>query len=101
MSSPFSLNRKRRNPHDLYQPRRPQRLHPVQAAYLPARWSKTGPEGHRLCHILLGDYAAVIEAINRMEVLRYCDRIAWINPVPTGRNGEYISVMTRRIMPTE
>jgi hypothetical protein len=23
----------------------------------------------RLCHILLGDYAAVIEAINRMEVL--------------------------------
>jgi hypothetical protein len=55
----------------------------------------------RLCHILLGDYAAVIEAINRMEVLRYCERIAWVEPIPTGRNGEYISVMTRRITPTE
>ena len=64
----------------------------------------------RLCHILLGDYAAVIEAINRRSVLRYCQRIAWIDPIPTGLrrersaerlNGEYISVMTRRITPLE
>jgi len=55
----------------------------------------------RLCHILLGDYAAVTEAINRMEVLRYCERIAWLEPIPTGRNGEYISVMSRRITPME
>jgi hypothetical protein len=47
-------------------------------------------------HILLGDYGALIEAINRMAVLGYCERIAWSNPLPTGRNGEYISVMTRR-----
>lgn len=53
----------------------------------------------RLTHILLGDYAAIIEAINRMEVLRYCARVAWINPVPTGRRGEYISVMSRRAAP--
>ncbi|MBE9108671.1 hypothetical protein IQ273_04475 [Nodosilinea sp. LEGE 07298] len=55
----------------------------------------------KLCHILLGDYSALVEAINRMEVLRYCDRIGWIDPIPTGRSGEYISVMTRRITPTE
>jgi len=55
----------------------------------------------RLCHILLGDYSAVIEAINRMELLRYCERIAWVEPIPTGRNGEYISVMSRRITPAE
>ena len=55
----------------------------------------------KLCHILLGDYAALIDAINRMEVLHYCERIAWIDPIPTGRSGEYISVMTRRITPTE
>jgi hypothetical protein len=54
----------------------------------------------RLTHILLGDYAAVVGAINQMDVLHYCDRVAWIAPVPTGRNGEYISVMTRRIAPT-
>ena len=55
----------------------------------------------KLCHILLGDHDALVEAINRMSVLRYCERIAWIDPIPTGRNGEYISVMTRRITPTE
>jgi hypothetical protein len=47
-------------------------------------------------HILLGDYGALIEAINRMAVLGYCDRIAWSEPLPTGRNGEFISIMTRR-----
>ena len=47
-------------------------------------------------HILLGDYPAIIEAINRMALLGYCERIAWIDPIPTGRHGEYISVMTRK-----
>jgi hypothetical protein len=55
-------------------------------------------------HILLGDYGALIEAINRMAVLGYCVgeagpeglRIAWSEPLPTGRNGEFISIMTRR-----
>ncbi|MDA0673526.1 MAG: hypothetical protein O3C67_07455 [Cyanobacteria bacterium] len=55
-------------------------------------------------HILLGDYGALIEAINRMAMLGYCVgeagpeglRIAWSEPLPTGRNGEFISVMTRR-----
>ncbi|MEB3269403.1 MAG: hypothetical protein VKJ09_12745 [Leptolyngbya sp.] len=47
-------------------------------------------------HILLGDYGALMEAINRMAVLGYCERIAWSEPLPTGRNGEFISVMTRR-----
>ncbi|WP_017300436.1 hypothetical protein [Nodosilinea nodulosa] len=63
----------------------------------------------RLCHILLGEYAAVVEAINRRSLLRYCvgaacpegKRIAWLDPIPTGRSGEYISVMTRRITPVE
>lgn len=50
----------------------------------------------KLCHILLGDHAALVAAINRMEVLGYCDRVAWIPPIPTGRSGEYISLMTRR-----
>ncbi|MGB3491416.1 MAG: hypothetical protein WBA57_01720 [Elainellaceae cyanobacterium] len=47
-------------------------------------------------HILLGDYSAVVEAINRMAVLGYCERIAWSDPIPTGRNGEFISIMTRK-----
>ena len=47
-------------------------------------------------HILLGDYGALIDTINRLALLGYCERIAWSEPLPTGRSGEYISVMTRR-----
>ncbi|HEY9888183.1 MAG TPA: hypothetical protein V6D02_07260 [Candidatus Obscuribacterales bacterium] len=47
-------------------------------------------------HILLGDYSALIDAINRMAVLGYCERLAWSEPLPTGRGGEFISVMTRK-----
>jgi hypothetical protein len=49
-----------------------------------------------LRHILLGDYAALMEAINHMVSLGYCDRIAWSALIPTGRSGEYLSIMTRR-----
>jgi hypothetical protein len=45
---------------------------------------------------LIGDYGAIIDTINRLELLGYCERIAWSEPLPTGRGGEYISVMTRR-----
>jgi hypothetical protein len=47
-------------------------------------------------HILLGDYSALLEAMHRMAVLGYCEKLAWSEPLPTGRNGEYISVMTRK-----
>ncbi|MFQ4139395.1 hypothetical protein PGN35_024065 [Nodosilinea sp. PGN35] len=66
---------------------------------LPDTFTLPSYQPNRLTHILVGDYAAVLEAINRMEVLRYCARVAWIEPMPTGRSGEYISVMTRRLNP--
>jgi len=47
-------------------------------------------------HLLIGDYGAIAATIHRLEVLGYCDRLAWSEPLPTGRTGEYISVMTRR-----
>jgi hypothetical protein len=55
-------------------------------------------------HILLGDYGAIIDTVNRLALLGYCVgeaspeglRIAWSEPLPTGRNGEYISGMTRK-----
>ncbi len=50
-------------------------------------------------HILLGEYAAIMAAINLMGVLGYCDRTKWMRPIPTGRPGEYISLMTRRNLP--
>ncbi|PSR18087.1 hypothetical protein C8255_09190 [filamentous cyanobacterium CCP3] len=76
---------------------------------LPASFALPTYRPDRLTHILLGDYAAVVEAINRMELLRYCvggacpegDRLAWIEPIPTGRSGEFISVMTRRLVVTD
>lgn len=47
-------------------------------------------------HILLGDYQGIIETINHIVALGYCDRIAWSDPYPTGREGEYISIMTHK-----
>jgi len=47
-------------------------------------------------HLLIGDYGAIAATIHRLEVLGYCDRLAWSEPLPTGRTGEYISVMTRK-----
>jgi hypothetical protein len=47
-------------------------------------------------HLLIGDYGAILDTINRLALLGYCERIAWSEPLPTGRGGEYISVMTRR-----
>ena len=49
-----------------------------------------------LRHILLGDYGAITDAIGQLVALGYSDRVAWSDPIPTGRSGEYISVMTRR-----
>jgi hypothetical protein len=57
---PVFLNRKRRNPY-VYD--NPGDLNVSTQFKLPTY------HPDRLCHILLGDYAAVIEAINRMEVL--------------------------------
>ncbi len=50
-------------------------------------------------HILIGDLGAILAAINMMAALRYCDRTQWMKPIPTGRPGEHISLMTRRILP--
>ena len=47
-------------------------------------------------HLLIGDYGAIAGTIHRLERLGYCDRLAWSEPLPTGRTGEYISVMTRK-----
>ena len=55
----------------------------------------------KLCHILLGDRDAILTAINRMELLGYCDRLAWIDPIPTGRDGEHISLMSRKMTSSE
>lgn len=55
----------------------------------------------KIVHILLGDYRDLIDTINRMEVLGYADRLAWFDPIPTGRNGEHITIMSRRASPRD
>lgn len=65
-------------------------------ADVPSRFSLPSYDHEAVRHILLGDRPALTEAINRMAVLGYCEILAWSDPLPTGRNGKYISVMTRR-----
>ncbi|WP_017297455.1 hypothetical protein [Nodosilinea nodulosa] len=57
-----------------------------------------------LRHILLGDYGVITDAIGQLVALGYSvgeacpkgNRVAWSDPIPTGRSGEYVAVMTRR-----
>jgi hypothetical protein len=62
----------------------------------PASFSLPSFNQEAVRHLLIGDYGAIIDTINRLALLGYCERIAWSEPLPTGRSGEYISVMTRR-----
>ncbi len=50
--------------------------------------------------IALGDYSAVRDTINQLGALGYADPNKWTKLMPTGREGEYISIHTRRYAPT-
>ena len=63
---------------------------------LPASFNLPSFNQESVRHLLIGDYGAIAGTIHRLERLGYCDRLAWSEPLPTGRGGEYISVMTRR-----
>jgi len=64
--------------------------------HVPANFNLPSFNQESVRHLLIGDYGAIADTITRLERLGYCDRLAWSEPLPTGRNGEYISVMTRR-----
>jgi len=49
--------------------------------------------------IALGDSAAVRDTINQLGALGYADPNKWTKLMPTGREGEYISIHTRRYVP--
>ena len=48
---------------------------------------------------LLGDYGAVRSMINRLATSGIADATHWTPLQPTGRNGEYITVHTKRMAP--
>jgi hypothetical protein len=50
-------------------------------------------------HILLGDYGAIARAIKTLAVCNYAYPQDWSQPIPTGRSGEYLSIMTKREAP--
>lgn len=51
--------------------------------------------------ILLGDYAAVRDMIQTLAVKQVADPQRWTPLTPTGREGEYITVHTKRTAPKE
>ena len=56
----------------------------------------------RLCHIFTGRLCRRHRSHQpHGKCFATGERIAWVEPIPTGRNGEYISVMSRRITPSE
>ncbi|HEY9877982.1 MAG TPA: hypothetical protein V6D29_05975 [Leptolyngbyaceae cyanobacterium] len=54
------------------------------------------PNQETLRHILLGDYGAIMRAIQVLAICRYAEPKHWSQPIPTGRSGEYLSILTKR-----
>ncbi|PSR15978.1 hypothetical protein C8255_20295 [filamentous cyanobacterium CCP3] len=71
-------------------------LEPTSGDESPVPFSLPAYRQETLRHILLGDYGAITDAIGQLVALGYSDRVAWSDPIPTGRSGEYVAVMTRR-----
>jgi hypothetical protein len=49
--------------------------------------------------IAIGDYGAVRDTIHQLGSLGYADPDRWSKLMPTGREGEYLSIHTRRYGP--
>lgn len=54
------------------------------------------PNQEILRHILLGDYGAIMRAIQVLAACGYAEPKQWSPPIPTGRSGEYLSILTKR-----
>ncbi|HEY9880633.1 MAG TPA: hypothetical protein V6D29_19405 [Leptolyngbyaceae cyanobacterium] len=54
------------------------------------------PNQEIIRHILLGDYSAILRTIQLLAVCNYAEPIHWSPPIPTGRSGEYLSILTKR-----
>jgi hypothetical protein len=49
--------------------------------------------------IAIGDYGAVRDTIPYLGAIGYADPDRWSKLIPTGREGEYLSIHTRRYAP--
>lgn len=49
--------------------------------------------------IAIGDHGAVRDTIHQLGALGYADPDRWSKLIPTGREGEYLSIHTRRYAP--
>ncbi|MBD2256609.1 hypothetical protein [Pseudanabaena sp. FACHB-2040] len=54
------------------------------------------PNQAMLRHILLGDYGAIVKTIQALAVFNYAEPKHWSQIIPTGRSGEYLSILTKR-----
>ncbi len=49
--------------------------------------------------IAIGDYGTVRDTIHQLRAIGYADPDRWSKLIPTGREGEYLSIHTRRYAP--
>jgi hypothetical protein len=49
--------------------------------------------------IAIGDYGAVRGTIHQLGAIGYADPDRWSKLIPTGRDGEYLAIHTRRYAP--
>ncbi|TVP62563.1 MAG: hypothetical protein EA342_19095 [Leptolyngbya sp. LCM1.Bin17] len=66
----------------------------------PAPTVSAGHSAHpeKVRHLLFGSEAALQQVIQTLHVLGYAEVNHWTKPLPTGRPGEVMRILTRHLM---
>ena len=72
----------------------------TQTGGTPAPTVSAGPTAHheKVRHLLFGSEAALQQVIQTLHVLGYAEVNHWTKPLPTGRPGEVMRILTRHLM---
>lgn len=70
---------------------------PVGQGSLPPFDEGAFDEGDRISHMLFGSPRSVRHTISHLHKLRYAEANDWSRPISTGRPGEVMAILTKRI----
>ncbi|HEY9881439.1 MAG TPA: hypothetical protein V6D29_23500 [Leptolyngbyaceae cyanobacterium] len=66
----------------------------VPPTYLPKR----EPRREKLCHVLYGTPEVIDRGIKHLHTLGYADPNDWSDPIPSGREGQWMSVLFKYLL---
>ena len=70
----------------------------LSASVQPANSTTTAQTQEPVRHMLFGSPTGVRQAIHLLHKLGYADPNAWSRPMPTGRPGEVMAILTKYVL---